>query len=151
MSWLKKAGKKVGHGISKNWKKLTGRYHKGKHHKKCNSIFSSGCCGVKKSGYCGGPRGLRPASSCGDRYGRYGNYPMNNNMMAGMFNNIINRLISVIQSFSSQPLNTYNNYNYNNQNIYNTTYDNDVYNTVYDNDIINNSINGVGNSILADA
>ena len=80
-------------------------------------------------------------------------------MMMGMFNNIINRLISIIQQFSGQsPINNnyYNNYTYNtyptsNYNTYNTTYDNDIYNIVNDNDIINNNINGVGNNIFADA
>ena len=115
----------------------------------CNkkpSIFSNGC-------------GKKRTSSCDKNHHNYPNKPMDNNMMY-MFNNIINKLISLIQSFSSQPLNTYNNYNqYNtypttNNNMYktfNTTYDNDIYNIVNDNDIINTNVNGIGNSVYADA
>lgn len=154
MSWLKKAGKKVGHGISKNWKKLTGRYHS-KHHKKCNSIFQGGCCGAKKANSCGGARGIDRGYGCNKPMNQ-----MNNNMMMGMFNNIINRLISILQqSISnrglSQPqiLNTYNTYNTYptvNRNIFNTTNQN-ISNITYDNDIINTNVNGIGNSVIADA
>ena len=110
-----------------------------------DSYYNNGSKGCSIFNGCNGSK------SCGNKK-HYNDYPMknmNNNMMMGMFNNIINRLLSILQSFSSQPLNTYNNYN--TYNTFSTTNNQNIYNTVYDNDVINNNIFGAGNSIYADA
>ena len=120
--------------------------------KGCGGSKKSGCCGSKNANSCGG---LTPASRCGNRGRGYNDYPMeqmNNNMMMGMFNNIINRLLSILQQFGAQnPIsNIYNNYN--TYNTYPTTnYNTANYSTTYDNDVINTNVNGVGNSIFVDA
>ena len=165
MSWLKKAGHKISHGVKKLGKSvsfkrgavatllggpaaglavgmISNAHNKHKAHKKHkNSVFCNGkygnvgggCCGAKKTSGCGKPN---PATGCNK------NFPMeqNQNMMMGMFNNIINRLISLIQQLSGQSgvNNYYNNYDYNN-----------YYNSYNDNDV-NNNINVVGNNNLVE-
>ena len=162
---LKKVGHKISHGVKKLGKSVSFKrgavatllggpvaglavgmasnlHNKHKAHKKHkNSIFCNGNNGIV-SGGCGGSK---KSSGCGKAYpagGCNNGYQMdpNTNMMMFMFNNIINKLISLIQNLSSQNSvnNYYNNYDYNN-----------YYNT-YNNNDVNTNINVAGNNNLVE-